>query len=251
MTKNLGHMEMSALLPFKGKCYDDCDGRKVERLSVGVKCIIFGFDGQQLKLLLIRSHHMAKKEKWSLLYGTVNKNECPDEAASRVLEQFTGVQDIYLEQLHCFGGIRRDVSDCEISIVYIALLDISKCHDRLLMNHDASWFSFADVSSLFFQYWDIVLKARAHLQEKIHKYPIGFELLPQKFTLTQLQNLFEAIYDVSFERSNFTKKILSLGILKKLNEKEKLDSRKGSYYFMFDKSNHKRIPRKNINFSWT
>jgi 8-oxo-dGTP diphosphatase len=242
-------MEMPTLLHLHGERYDHCDGNKVERLSVGVKCIIFGFDGQQLKLLLT-SHCMDKKEEWSLLNGYVKKGEGPDAAASRILEQFTGIQNVYYEQLYSFGGFRRDVSDCEISIVYVALLNISDFHDRLSMEHEARWFSFTEISSLFFQYWDIVLKARAYFQEKVLNYPIAFELLPPKFTLTQLQNLLEAIYDISFDRSNFTKKILSLGILKKLNEKEKLDSRKGSYYFMFDKSNYKRSDLKNINFNW-
>ena len=241
---------MSALFPFNGKCYDDCDPKKEERLSVGVKCILFGFDEQQLKLLLIGSSDIDDRVEWSLLCGTVNKNECPDEAASRVLEQFTGVHNVYFEQLNCVGDFRRDASDCEISIIYIALVNLSDFNDRLFMKHEACWFSLADVSSLFFQYWDLVLKARAHLQEKVINYPIGFELLPRKFTLTQLQNLYEAIYEVSFDRSNFTKKILSLGVLKKLNEKEKSDSRKGSYYFMFDKPSYKRIQRKNINFNW-
>lgn len=219
-----------------------------DTLLVAVDCIIFGFDGQKLKALLVKRSFEPEKGKWSLMGGFINRGEGTDQAATRVLSQLTGLSNIYMEQLYCFSDVDRDMAGCEISIAYFALIKISDDYNQLLAMHDACWFSLNEIPQLIFDHEAMIDKAIKRLQDKVAKHPIGFELLPRKFTLSQLQNLYESIYKVPLDRRNFTKKILSLGVLRKLNEKEKVNSRKGAYYFVFDKATYPKLHTEGANF---
>lgn len=219
-----------------------------DRILVAVDCIIFGFDGEQLKALLIKRGFEPEKGKWSLMGGFVNKNESADEAAARVLSKLTGLENVYMEQIHCFSDVNRDPAGRVISIAYFALINIEEYSDQILKDHEARWFPLNKIPPLIFDHREMVADAKERLQIKVANHPIGFELLPSKFTLPQLQNLYEAIYESPLDKRNFTRKILGLGILNKLTEKEKESSRKGAFYYVFDKSKYKKLHQEGVKF---
>lgn len=208
------------------------------KILTAVDCIIFGFDGTQLKALLIKRAFEPEKGKWSLMGGFVGKDEGTDDAATRVLRQLTGMRNIYMEQLYTFGDVNRDSAGRVISIAYFALINIADYNEPLQREHEAKWFPVSDIPALIFDHEKLILKAKERLRQKAANHPIGFELLPPKFTLPQLQNLYEAIYQMPVDRRNFIKKIRSLGILIKLNEKERSSSRKGAFYYVFDREKY-------------
>ncbi|HYF67823.1 MAG TPA: NUDIX domain-containing protein [Ohtaekwangia sp.] len=219
-----------------------------DRLLVAVDCIIFGFDGDQLNALLIKRGFEPEKGKWSLMGGFVSKHESADEAAIRVLNQLTGMNNIYMEQLYCFSETNRDEAGRVISIAYFALINIENYSEQLQSEHEARWFPLNKIPVLIFDHRQMLQKAKERLQEKVSTHPIGFELLPQKFTLPQLQSLYEAIYETPLDKRNFTRKILSLKILNKLNEKEKASSRKGAFYYVFDNGKYKKLHHEGVKF---
>lgn len=219
-----------------------------QKILVAVDCIIFGFDGSKLKALLIRRGFEPEKGKWSLMGGFVNKKENTDEAAARVLYQLTGMKDIYMEQLYTFSHVKRDTAGRVISVAYFALINIADYSEQLKLEHEARWFLLDRMPPLIFDHRKMVAKAKGRLQEKVVAHPVGFELLPTKFTLPQLQSLYEAIYEMPLDKRNFTKKILSLGVLNKLNEKEKESSRKGAYYYVFDGLKYKKLQSNGVKF---
>lgn len=219
-----------------------------DRILLAVDCIIFGFDGSQLKALLIKRGFEPEKGKWSLMGGFVSKNESADTAAGRVLHQLTGLGNVYMEQLHCFSEVDRDPAGRVVSVAYFALINIIDYSDQILVDHEARWFPLNKIPQLIFDHKQMVAMAKERLQHKVSNHPIGFELLPAKFTLPQLQNLYEAIYESPLDKRNFTRKILSLGILNKLAEKEKESSRKGAFYYVFDKSKYKKLHQEGVKF---
>lgn len=219
-----------------------------DRLLVAVDCIIFGFDGQELKALLIKRGFEPEIGKWSLMGGFVGENESTDEAAIRVLHQLTGMTNIYMEQLYCFSDVNRDPAGRVISVAYYALINIADYSEQLQLEHEARWFPLAQIPKLIFDHNEMLQKAKVRLQEKVTNHPVGFELLPDKFTLPQLQNLYEAIYGEPLDKRNFTRKILSLDILNKLNEKEKESSRKGAFYYVFDKAKYSKLHQEGVKF---
>ena len=213
------------------------------RILVAVDCIIFGFDGTQLKALLIKRGFEPEKGKWSLMGGFVREEEGTDEAAARVLNQLTGMKDIYMEQLCAFGDVDRDSAGRVISIAYFALINIIDYNEKLQLEHEAKWFPLSESPDLIFDHQKLLLKAKERLREIVAGNPIGFELLPPKFTLPQLQSLYEAIYEMPLDRRNFIKKMRSLGILNKLNEKERNSSKKGAYYYEFNNRNYNSVDK--------
>jgi len=219
-----------------------------DRLLVAVDCIIFGFDGKELKALLIKRAFEPEQGKWSLMGGFVASDESSDDAAGRVLLQLTGLSNVYMEQLHCFSEVNRDTAGRVISIAYFALINIANYNEQLQPEHEARWFPLAKIPALIFDHRKMVELAKEGLKQKVANHPIGFELLPEKFTLPQLQNLYEAIYEESLDKRNFTRKVLSLGILNKLNEKEKESSRKGAFYYIFDKTKYAKLHKEGVKF---
>lgn len=219
-----------------------------DRILVAVDCIIFGFDGTQLKALLIKRGFEPEIGKWSLMGGFVNADESSDEAAIRVLHQLTGMKNIYMEQLFTFSEVNRDTEGRVISIAYFALINIFSYSEQLQLEHEARWYPLSQTPALIFDHRYMLQKAQERLRDKVSNHPIGFELLPEKFTLQQLQNLYEAIFETSFDKRNFTRKILSIGILNKLNEKEKESSRKGAFYYVFDRTKYKKLAHDGLKF---
>jgi 8-oxo-dGTP diphosphatase len=193
---------------------------KQTRILVAVDCIIFGFDGTELKVLLIKRGMIPESGKWSLMGGFVQPGESLDKAANRVLLQLTGLDKVYLEQLYSFGEPERDPMERTISITYFSLLDLTKYKKQLSKEFNAEWFPLKKTPSLIFDHNKMVQLARAKLRYKASLHPVLFELLPEKFTLPQLQSLFEEVYDTVFDKRNFSRKIMSTGLLRKLQKRE-------------------------------
>lgn len=205
------------------------------RMLVAVDCIIFGFDGQDLKLLLIKRGFDPEKGKWSLMGGFVQADEALDAAAVRTLNKLTGLDGVYMEQLAAFGTPQRDPMERTLSVAYFALIDINLYKQQLTDEYKAEWFSLRDVPKLIFDHADMVHAAQAMLRYKAAIHPLLFELLPPKFTIPQLQILFEAVYDAGFDKRNFSRKVLSTGLLVKQKEKERASSKRGAFYYKLDK----------------
>jgi 8-oxo-dGTP diphosphatase len=222
------------------------DYKHHDKILLAVDCIIFGFDGSGLKALLVKRGLEPEMGKWSLMGGFANKEEGIDQAAARILVQLTGMDKIYMEQLHCFGDVDRDPGGRVVSIAYFALIKIEESNGETLDRHNAKWFDLKKLPTMIFDHKQMVKLAKERLQQKVANHPIGFELLPNKFTLQQLQGLYEAVYETSFDKRNFTRKILSLGILQRLDEKEKESSKKGAFYYVFDKKKYKQLESEGI-----
>ena len=204
---------------------------------VAVDCIVFGFDGESLKLLLVKRGLEPEINKWSLIGGFVAANESTDDAAVRVLKKNTGLDGIYLEQFQVYGKPDRDPIERTLSVAYFALIDINKYSTQLNADYHAEWFPINEKPELIFDHNAMVSDARKKLRYKAALHPVLFELLPKKFTLPQLQILFEAVNDMKMDTGNFNRKMNSTGLLIRLEEKDKTSSKKGAYYF---KLNHKK-----------
>ncbi len=202
---------------------------------VAVDCIIFGFDQEQeeLKLLLLKSELESNESTWSLMSGYLNMDETIDEAANRILFTLTGLTNIYMEQLHLFSAAYPDHGPRTIAVAYYALINITQ-QEKINLKYSAHWIKFSDKPKLIFDHNKMVGRAIRRLQRKATTQPIGFNLLPEKFTMRQLQKLYEEILAEPLDKRNFTKKINSLGILMKLDEKDKNSSRKGSFLYKFN-----------------
>lgn len=218
------------------------------KILLAVDCIIFGFDGREIKALLIKRGFVPEKGKWSLMGGFVNPDEHVEHAAARVLKELTGLTNIYMEQLFCFGDVNRDPAGRVVSVAYFALIKIEEYDGSLATAHEAHWFPLNKIPRLIFDHQQMVKMAKERLQQKAAHYPVGFELLPEKFTLPQLQSLYESIYETTLDRRNFTKKILSLNILIKQADKDKKSSRKGAFYFVFDHDKYNKLQQEGIRF---
>jgi len=172
--------------------------------------------------------------------GFVKKDESLDEAANRILKQLTGLKGIYLEQLHSFGDPNRDPIERTISVAYFALIDIHKYEKQISHDYHAEWFNINEIPKLIFDHGAMVKLARNKLKYKAGLHPILFELLPTKFTIPQLQTLYEEIYSTTLDKRNFIRKILSTGLLIKQKEKDKKSSKKGAFYFKLNKKNYEK-----------
>ena len=208
------------------------------RLLLAVDCIIFGFDGSELKILLIKRGFNPEKEKWSLMGGFVQTTESINQAANRILKQLTGIEGVYLEQLYTFGEPKRDPIERTASVCHFALVDIHKYEAQLNKDYHAEWFPLKKFPKLIFDHGEMVEMAAKRLRYKAAFHPIVFELLPDKFTLPQLQNLYESIYNTTIDKRNFSKRVLATGLLIKLTEKDKAGSKRGAFYYRLDTQNY-------------
>jgi ADP-ribose pyrophosphatase YjhB (NUDIX family) len=209
-----------------------------DKVLLAVDCIIFGFDNEDLKILLVKRDFEPEKGKWSLMGGFLKKEEVLNDAATRILNHYTGFLDIYMEQLYAFSEIDRDPVERTISVAYYALINVKNHNEELNENFNAEWFSISDAPKLIFDHDKMLKHAISRLRYRTSTKPIGFELLPEKFTMRQLQKLYEAILSKKLDKRNFISKINSLDILIKLEEKDMHSSRKGSYLYTFDKEKY-------------
>ena len=211
--------------------------------------IIFGFDEEGLKLLLIKRGFEPCKGQWSLMGGFLKEDEDMEQAADRVLHQLTGLSNLFLEQLHLYSAPHRDSDGRVISMSYYALMKIDRQDTQKLEKHNAQWFGINEIPELVFDHREMVNHALARLRRKCKTQPIGFELLPDKFTIPQLQKLYEAILGMELDKRNFRKKILSMELLQKLEEKDKSSSRKGAFLYQFDKEKYDRLIGEGFSFA--
>lgn len=215
---------------------------------VAVDCIVFGFDNEDLKILLVRRPIEPQKGDWSLMGGFVQEGESLDDASKRVLYTLTGLTDVYLEQLYTFGDVHRDPVDRVISVAYYALIKINDYDREIVRRNGAQWFKVSSYPKLIFDHDQMVQTAIGKLRRKCRTQPIGFELLPEKFTIPQLQSLYEAILMQPLDKRNFRKKILSMNLLDKLEEKDKENSKKGAYLYRFNREKYEMLTSKGFSF---
>jgi 8-oxo-dGTP diphosphatase len=218
------------------------------RILVAVDCIIFGFDGFDIKVLLIQRGFKPEKNRWSLMGGFLQPQESPEQAANRVLKQLTGLEGVYMEQLQTFADPNRDPVERTLSIAYFALIDIHQYEKQISDEYHAEWFLLKDKPELIFDHNEMVKIAQKELRYKAALHPLLFELLPQKFTIPQLQSLYEGVYDTVFDNRNFSRKVLSTGLLIKQKEKDKMNSKKGAFYYKLDKKKYKANFQAFLNF---
>lgn len=221
---------------------------KEDKVLLAVDCIIFGFDREELKILLVKRGFEPERGKWSLIGGFLKKEEDLDMAASRVLYHLTGFHDIYMEQLYTHSKVDRDPADRTLSVAYYALIDVEKHDQELIEQNSAKWFSLHRAPKLIFDHNEMVERAVARLRRRALTKPIGFELLPEKFTMRQLQKLYEAILGKKLDKRNFISKFNSFRILVKLDEKDMSSSKKGAFLFKFDEAEYHRKVEDGFNF---
>ena len=214
---------------------------------VAVDCIIFGFHNNEIKLLVHPRAMEPEQGGLSLMGGFVRKDESVDQAASYILSNLTGLENIFMEQVKVYGELNRDPGERVITCAYYSLIDINAYDESLLKNHHAFWVSLDKASDLIFDHYQMVKDALAILRRKAVLEPIGFNLLSEKFTLTQLQSLYEAIYGKPMDKRNFRKKMLSFGFINKLEEVDKSGSKKGAYYYKF---NDRNLLNNSINYEF-
>lgn len=197
---------------------------------LAVDCIIFGFNGESLEILLVKRAIVPERNKWSLMGGFVGEEESPENAASRVLKKLTGLTDVYMENCGIFGEPGREQRRV-VSIAYFALIDTEQYRHILSDDYEAKWFPLHEHPNLIFDHEDMIATAKHTLRTKAALYPILFELLPEKFTIPQIAALYESVYDIELDKRNFSRKLLSSNLLIKLDEKDKENSRKGAFYY--------------------
>lgn len=211
---------------------------KQTRLLLAVDCIIFGFDGEVLKILLIKRGFQPEKGNWSLMGGFVQPDESLDQSANRILKQLTGLEGVYLEQLYTFGQPLRDPIERTVSVAYFALVDIHKYEAQISDDYHAEWFQLKRAPKLIFDQQEMVEQARKRIRYKAAMHPILFELLPTKFTIPQLQTLYESVFNTTIDKRNFSKRVLATGLLIKLADKDKAGSKRGAYYYQLNMQNY-------------
>jgi 8-oxo-dGTP diphosphatase len=211
--------------------------------AVTTDCVIFGFDGERLQVLLIERGIEPFKGKWAFPGGFIKMDESAEEGALRELREETGLDNAYIEQFHTFSDPNRDPRERVITIAYLALVRLQevKAGDDAAA---ASWFPIDEIPSLAFDHDFILRMATQRLREQIHFQPIGFELLPKKFTIKELQSLYEAILGINFDRRNFSKKMLHLEILTELDETIWPTPKREAKLYKFNSDKYEELKRK-------
>jgi len=220
------------------------------RPALTVDCVVFGVDDADLKVLLIKRQLEPYKHKWALPGGFVQMDESLEDAARRELREETNITDVYLEQLYTFGGVDRDPRGRVVTVAYYALAKLSS--HRVLAATDAEdvgWFAVHDLPTLAFDHEEIVEVAHERLRNKVGYAPLGFELLPKKFTLSQLQRLYEIILERSLDKRNFRKKILAMDLLIETDEIETDVAHRAARLYRFDARKYRKLAKQGFNFA--
>ena len=214
-----------------------------KQFYVAVVCIIFGFNQGELSLLLLKRNFEPAMGEWSLMGGFVQEDESVGDAAKRVLNQLTGLEKVYMEQVGIFGEINRDPGERVVSAAYYAMINIDEYDRDLVQKHNAHWININNVPPLIFDHQLMVEKARDLMKQKASIEPIGFNLLPDLFTLTQLQSLYEAIYGEVIDKRNFRKRVAEMDYIEKTDKIDKSGSKRGAYLYKFNNKVYKKDPK--------
>lgn len=219
------------------------------RPALTVDCVVFGYDEGELKVLLIERGLEPFKGRWALPGGFVRVDETLDEAARRELQEEACLKNVFLEQLYTFGAVERDPRERVVSVAYFALVKLSDHRARAATDAaNAEWFPISKASKLAFDHSEILAIALARLKSKVRYEPIGFELLPPKFTLTQLQHLYEAVLETKLDKRNFRKKVLGFGLLVPLKEALMTGRHRPAQLFRFDAEKYHKLKKRGFNF---
>lgn len=219
------------------------------RPSVTVDCVVFGYDGEQLSVLLLNRKDEPFADQWTLLGGFLKLDETFEVASERILSQKAGLAGLYLEQLYTFGGLERDPRGRVLSVSYYALVNPRQVELVVgQMANDLRWCSIQDLPMLGFDHNHIVEIARRRLAAKITYQPVGFELLNEQFTMTELQDLYERILEEPLDRRNFYKRIMASGILKSTGERRTGLKSRPAELFAFDKTRYEQLVEEGFQF---
>ena len=223
--------------------------KNINRIALSVDCVIFGFDENKLKVLLIRSDLKKFQGLWSLLGDLVDPQEELDSAATRILKKRTGMDDVYLEQVKTFGCINRHPAGRVITVAYYSLINIQH-HKLKILDNELHWHDVNDITELAFDHKKILDSSYEQLQKRVQEHPLAFSLLPKKFSLRELQNVYEAILDIKMDRRNFRKKFFAMDFLIDIDQMEQdVPHRPGKLYnFNYNKYEKKRKKWVGIDF---
>jgi 8-oxo-dGTP diphosphatase len=218
-------------------------------LAFSVDCVVFGFDGKDLKVLLIQRGEDPFSGFWALPGDLVHPEAGLRESVSMVLKQLTGLNDLYLEQVETFGEVERHPLGRVLTASYYTLVKISDYKlDPASFAAEAEWFKVSDVNQLAFDHNNILISCLSGLKKSLRVKPIGFELLPPQFTLTELQTLYEAILNVKMDIRNFRKKILQMKFLRDTGKQQMNVSHRPAKLFEFDEKMYEKLKDKGFNF---
>ena len=219
------------------------------RAALTVDCVVFGMDNEHLQVMLIQRALPPFEGEWALPGGFVRVEETVDEAARRELKEETGLGQVFLEQLYTFGAVKRDPRERVVSVAYYALVNMA--HHRLRAATDAgqaAWFPAHDVPALAFDHADILAMALTRLRGKLRYQPIGFELLPKRFTLSRLQHLYEVVLERELDKRNFRKKALTTGLLVETDEVQQDVAHRAARLYRFDERRYKQLATEGFHF---
>ena len=222
---------------------------KFPRPSLTVDCVVFGLDEEDLKVILIKRDLEPFAGQWALPGGFVQLDETLKETAIRELREETGIEKVFLEQLYTFGRVDRDSRERVVSVAYYALVNLRDHKIKATTDaRDAAWFPVYDLPKLAFDHDEIFNVALKRLKGKVRYEPIGFELLPKKFTLTQLQQMYEKILEQNLDKRNFRKKIISMDLLEEMDEVEMDVAHRAARLYKFDEKKYQQSKEKGFNF---
>lgn len=219
-----------------------------EKMYVATDCIIFGFDAGNLKLLLFKRRVSPLQGEWSLIGSFVKLNEDVSAAAERVLEEITGLKNVFMDELKVYGAADRDPGYRCVSVAQYALIRLNEHDKELVEQHGAAWHDVMELPNLVLDHGQMVKDALQALKHKARYQPLGFELLPEKFTIPQLQKVYEAIFQRELDTRNFRKKVFSHNVLVKLEEKDKSSSKRGAFLYKFDHKRYKKLTEQGDEF---
>lgn len=219
------------------------------RPALTVDAVVFGLDEEDLKVLLIRRDLEPFKDRWALPGGFVRVQETLEDAVRRELQEEAGISQVFLEQLYTFGAVDRDPRERVVTVAYYALVKLSEHKPQAATDaRDAAWFAVSEARGLAFDHDRILATALERLKGKVRYQPLGFELLPPQFTLSQLQRLYETILETALDKRNFRKKILGMDFLVALDEVQKDVAHRAARLYRFDKRKYQQLQKRGFNF---
>ncbi|MBO7109988.1 MAG: NUDIX hydrolase [Prevotella sp.] len=213
-----------------------------QKLYVSVDVIVFGFEENRLKVLIGRRQMDPGRGEWSLYGGFVAADEGIDECAERTLLELTGLKKLFIRQVGAFGAIDRDPGERVVSVAYYALINVKDYDEKLRLKHNVEWVDVNQLPTLYSDHNEMVCQALRRMQLKMRTEPIGFRLLPQLFTLTQLQRLYEAVNGQEIDKRNFRKRIKDMDFIEKTDLIDKDSSKRGAALYRFNKKAYKEDP---------